>query len=166
MRATARKTTSILGTAAMFVVLAVALQGCPRKGTDTTNSGEQEPDTWVVFDVVERGSGTPLLAYVWVDGHHEDFETVISGDDSDARFTGFGKTGEGYTVPFTRNAPVRFVAWSPDHEVTLADVTLRRGENLVTIELRPAEIDDELVPEEIRLDVLNRLPTEKPKTGS
>ena len=165
MRGAAKRGTVVLAAVALPAVLAACLTGCPRTGGGVATGGEQEPDTWVVFDVVERGSGTPLLAYVWVEGHHEDFETVI-GDDSDARFMGFGKTGDGYAVPFARNAPVRFIAWSPDHEVTLVDATLKRGENLVTIELRPTEIEDEKVPEEIRLDVLNRLPTEKPKTGS
>lgn len=149
------------------IAFAGLLAGCPRTGGPAArHDGETTDDTWVVFDVVERGSGAPLLAYVWVDGYHDDFETVISGAENEARFAGFGRGADGYVVPFGHNQRLRFLGWSPDHEVAIHDSVLKRGENLISLELRRTEVDDERVPEQIRLDVLNRLPTEKPKTGS
>ncbi len=147
-------------------LVATLTGGCPRSGVQTTNSGSTRADVWVSFDVVERGSGNPLQAYIWVKGSHEDFETVVSGDDSPARFHGFGKTADGYNIPFTVNQTVQFVAWAPEHELTTIDTKLKRGENMVYVELRKTEVEDDRVPDQIRMDVLERLPTEAPKTGS
>ncbi len=155
---------------AMSLLATMALAGCPRNnGSGTNNSGSNSSgggDSTVSFDVVEKGSGNPLQAYVWVDGHQEDFETVMSGGDSQARFKGFGKTGDGYTVTFSAKQSLTFMAWAPDHEMTAIDTKLKRGDNLIYVELRKTEVDDDRVPEQIRLDVLERLPTEAPKTGS
>jgi hypothetical protein len=142
------------------------LAGCPRTGGKSPATGADEGASWVVFDSVERGSGNYLLTYVWVEGHADDFETVSGGGDTAARFFGMGKTGEGYTVDFQPRLELRLVAWSPGHEMSHCDVVLKRGENVVPIELRKAEVEDDQVPETIRLDVIQRLPTEAPKTGS
>ena len=146
----------------VLLALVVLVTGCPRSGTPGTSGNAG--DAWVVFDVSEKGSGTPLSAYVWVDPYQEDFETLTSA--ADAQFDGFGKTGDGYTVDFGPNQDVRFVAWAPGHELTYVDLRLLRGENLVTIQLRRSEVEDDRVPDVIRMDVLERLPTEKPRTGS
>jgi len=145
-----------------LLALLMAVAGCPR--TAPPRSSGSPGDAWVVFDVSEMGSGTPLSAYVWVDPHQDDFETLTGA--ADVRFEGFGKTGEGYVVAFGPNQDLTFVAWAPGHELTYTQTRLGRGENLVTIQLRRSEIEDERVPDVIRMDVLERLPTEKPRTGT
>jgi len=142
----------------------LALVGCPKQ-KDPGTSGEQKAVSWVVFDVVEKGSGNTLKTYVWVDGHQADFETV-QGTESDARFEGFGKTGEGYVVPFSPNQKVRFHAWSEGHEMVTVDAKIRRGENVIALQLRKTEVEDERVPDVIRTDVDTYQPTEDVKTGS
>ena len=146
----------------LLLALLVLVAGCPR--SRSPESSGTAGGAWVVFDVSEKGSGTPLSAYVWVDPHQDDFETLTSAEG--VRFEGFGKTGDGYIVDFEPNLDLSFVAWAPGHELTAVDVRLGRGENLVTIQLRRSEIEDERVPDVIRMDVLERLPTEKPRTGS
>ncbi len=144
-------------------LLLVLVVGCPRRSSNT--SGDTGA-VWVSFDVSEKGSGNPLMAYVWIEGHQDDFETLMGGDGDAVRFEGFGKTGEGYAVQFTGNQDVTFVAWSPEHELTTVPLRLKKGENLVTVQLRKTEVEDDRVPERIRLDVLERLPTEGVRTGS
>tara|TARA_Y100001968_G_scaffold319522_1_gene351169 strand:- start:240 stop:419 length:180 start_codon:yes stop_codon:yes gene_type:complete len=56
--------------------------------------------------------------------------------------------------------------WSPGHELKRIDQKLRRGNNLISVELRRTEVDDAKVPERIRTEVLESLPTEGPRTGS
>ena len=138
------------------------LCGCPRnKPPDSSGS---TGDTWVVFDVSEKGSGNPLMAYVWAEDHSDDFETLMGGET--ARFEGLGKTGEGYVVAFEPAQELTFVVWSPGHEMEALGTRLRKGENLLTIQLRKTAVEDEEVPEVIRLDVLERLPSEGLRTGS
>ena len=75
-------------------------------------------------------------------------------------------TEDGYAVPFGPKQDHTFHAWADGHEMEIIETRLRQGENLITIELRKTEVQDERVPDKIRTDMLERLPTEKPKTGS
>ncbi len=148
----------------LLLLAATALVGCPKNGgTDT--SGDTEP-VWVVFDVSEKGSGNALTAAVWVDAHRDDFETLISGEGEQARFDGFGKTGDGYAVTFLQGESLTFVAWAPGHEMAKVEARLKKGANHVAIELRKTAVEDDRVPDQIRLDMLERLPTQGPRTGS
>jgi hypothetical protein len=146
-----------------LAVVLVLTAGCPRRNHNTVGDTGA---VWVSFDVSEKGSGNPLMAYVWVEGLQDDFETLMGGDGDSVRFEGFGKTGDGYAVRFTGSLDLTFVAWSPEHELTTYPIRLKKGENLITIQLRKTEVDDERVPERIRLDVLERLPSEGVRTGS
>lgn len=152
------------GSLGWLLLAATALVGCPKNG-DTTTSGDTDP-VWVVFDVAEKGSGNALTAAVWVDAHRDDFETLIGGEGEQASFTGFGKTGDGYAVTFLPGESFTFVAWAPGHEMATVDAHLKKGENLVTIELRKTAVEDDRVPDQIRMDMLERLPTQGPRTGS
>jgi len=147
---------------ALAVGLTAAICGCPKGGRPGRSGGDG--DTWVVFDVSEKGSGNPLLAYVWIEEYSDDFETLMGGET--ARFEGLGKTGDGYVVPFVSSQEVTFVVWSPGHEMEAFDTRLKKGENLLSVQLRKTAIEDEEVPEVIRMDVLERLPSEGLRTGS
>jgi hypothetical protein len=125
---------------------------------------------WVVLDTVELGSMLPLSTYVWVQGHREDFETVLTTKGS-SRFLGFGRTTHGHAVEFTAGQTLTFVAWAEGHELTFVEATLYPGENLVTVQLRKCAVADVRVPMEIWIDVLQRMlevrgEGELPKTGS
>ncbi len=148
----------------LATILALCVAGCPKK-TNPDTSGATD-SIWVVFDVSEKGSGNALTAAVWVDPHRDDFETLIGGEGEQARFNGFGKTGNGYAVAFEPNESLTFVAWAPGHEMATVEAKLKKGENLVTIELRKTAVEDDRVPDQIRLDMLERLPTQGPRTGS
>jgi hypothetical protein len=58
------------------------------------------------------------------------------------------------------------MVWSPGHEMKNVEHKLKKGENLLPVELKRTEVDDDKVPEKIRLNVLESLPTEGPKSGS
>ena len=151
---------------ALAVAIAVGLGACPKETGSTETSGSTDPKTWVGFVVTEMGTGNPVVTYVWVEGHKDDFEVVAGGSESNERFFGFGKTETGYVVPFGPKQTMTFHAWSDGYELATVEIRLSQGENLIPIDLRRTEIEDERVPEKIRLDMIKRLPTEKPKTGS
>jgi len=151
-------------TSLLLAFFVTAVTGCP-KNADTDTSGGTEP-VWVVFDVSERGSGNALTAAIWVDSHRDDFETLMGGEGEQARFNGFGKTGDGYSVAFAPNESFTFVAWAPGHEMATVEARLKKGENLVSIELRKTAVEDDRIPDQIRLDMLERLPSQGPRTGS
>lgn len=155
----------------LFRTLIVALSllsasGCP-KGSSATSGEQQAPSAWVVFDVVEAGTGNPLSASVWAPERPDDFETILQGEAGSAvRFEGIGRKSGGYILPFEAGKSVSMVVWSPGHELETLDVKLKRGENHVAVELRKSEVEDARVPERIRLKVLEALPTEGPRSGT
>lgn len=154
-----------------MILLTVLLSGCP-KGGETSTSGDAsaaaaEPESWIVFEVFEAGSGNPLSATVWPSDMPDHFETIVQGEaGTDVKFAGLGRTDAGYAQPFLPGKWVALLLWSPGHELKRVEVKLRRGENLLTVELKRTEIEDDQVPERIRLEVLESLPSEGPKSGS
>lgn len=157
--------------ARVFVWAALAtlllLPGCPRTtGPSTGVQGEAGGKVWVVFQVVEKGTGSPLQCFVWAQDHQDDFETVDSRDQVGARFYGLGLTDDGYAVAFRPRRDVRVYAWAPEHELAWIDLHPERGENRVVFELRRVDVEDERVPEEIRIEVPRMLPKEGARTGT
>lgn len=149
-----------------FLLLTLFCVACP-KGGETTSSGEAEPKSWVVFEVYEAGTGNPLSATVWPKDRPDDFETIVEGGaGSSVRFEGLGRTDEGFALPFEPGTWIALLMWSPGHEMKRIETKVKRGENLVSVELKRTEVDDEAVPERIRLEVLESLPSEGPKSGS
>ncbi len=141
--------------------------GCPRAaGTPTGTSGAARGDVWVVFQVVEKGTGSPLQCFVWAQDHQADFETVDSRAQDEVGFHGLGQAGDGYAVAFRRRHTVRLYAWAPEHELAWVEQRLERGENRVVFELRKVEVEDQRVPEEIRIEVPRILPKEGARTGT
>ena len=141
------------------------LWGC-HKSAGRPPAGNRDSGPWVVFRVVERGTGEPLEGFVWADGYPGDFETVDSRSSSGHPFEGLGKGGDGYVVPFQRHHPLRLFAWSPGHELASVVLVPVRGENLVVFELFRVQVEDERVPEEIRIEVPQYQPTEGPRSGT
>lgn len=155
----------------LMFALSLALSGCP-KGGATTTSGDSaavpaESASWIVFEVFEAGSGNPLSATVWPSDLPDHFETIVQGEAGSAvKFSGLGRTEAGWAQPFEPGKWVSLLLWSPGHELKRVEVKLRRGENLLTVELKRTEIEDSEVPDRIRLEVLESLPSEGPKSGS
>ncbi len=148
--------------------LALALlAGCP-KGGASTSSGAAGPDCTVSFEVYEAGTGNPLAATVWPVDLPDDFDNIAQGlAGAEATYAGIGRReGGSYALPFTVGAQTSMMIWSPGHELKRIDQKLRRGNNLISVELRRTEVDDAKVPERIRTEVLESLPTEGPRTGS
>jgi len=150
--------------------LLILLVGCPKKGGDVASSGDAapaEPTSWVVVEVYEAGTGNPLSATVWPSDSPDDFETIVQGEaGTSVRFEGLGRTEAGWALPFSPGSKVSLLIWSPGHELKRVDSKIKRGENLLSVELKRTEVDDEKVPERIRLEVLESLPSEGPKSGS
>lgn len=153
--------------AALLPLLVLSLlTGCPKEG-EVASSGSTEPASWVVFEVYEAGTGNPLSATVWPKDSPDHFETVVQGEaGSSVRFEGLGRTGAGWVLPFSAGSKVTLLIWSPGHELKRVEAKLKRGENLLSVELKRTEIEDDQVPEKIRLKVLELLPSEGPKSGS
>ncbi len=153
----------------LTLALLPLLFGCPKTGQTGTSgeSGEGAATTWVVFEVYEAGTGNPLSATVWPRELPDDYETIVQGDaGATARFVGLGRRDDGWAVAFAPGNWVSLMVWSPGHELKRVDTKIKRGENLVPVELKRTEVEDEDVPERIRLDVLESLPSEGPKSGS
>ncbi len=148
------------------ISLALVPTGCPKSGS-TTSSGEA-PSTWAVFEVFEAGSGISLAATVWPRDFADDYETLVPGQEGEgAQFAGIGRLEDGdYRLGFEPGSEVSLMFWSPGHELKREDIRIRRGENNFTIELRRTEVEDDRVPERIRLEVLESLPSEGVRTGS
>jgi hypothetical protein len=147
--------------------IALALSGCPKGGSTSSSGSSQPADTWVVFEVVQEGSGNSLEATIWPDGSPENFETIIAGDaGAEAKFFGLGRTEEGYAVPFQAGGRLNLRLWTPGHEMESVSLRLKKGENFLTTELKKADTEDADVPERIRTEVLNSLPSQGPKSGS
>lgn len=155
----------------MIALALLALAGCPKSG-DTTGSGETGGEeagspSWVVFEVYEAGTGNPLSATVWPRELPDDFETIVQGEaGATVRFEGLGRRDAGWALAFKPGSWVSLMVWSPGHEMKRLDARLKRGENLLPVELKRTEVEDEAVPERIRLEVLESLPSEGPKSGS
>ena len=144
------------------------LAGCPKTG-DSSTSGDAaaEPKAFVVFEVFEAGSGNALSATVWPREMPDHFETIVQGEAGSAvKFAGLGRTEGGYALPFEPGKWVGLLLGSPGHELKSVELKVRKGDNLLTVELKRTEVDDEKVPERIRLEVLESLPSEGPKSGS
>lgn len=146
-------------------VLAMLCLGCPR-GSSGNSSGSQAA-SWATFEVFEAGSGISLAATVWPQSHPDDYETIVPGQEGEsARFEGIGRVeGGGYRLPI-QPGDISLMFWSPGHELKRQDLRIRRGENHFSIELRRTEVEDDRVPERIRLEVLESLPSEGVRTGS
>jgi hypothetical protein len=159
----------VQGLSIALILFALALSGCP-KGGSTTTSGETTEaasPSWVIFEVYEAGTGNPLSATVWPKELPDDFETIVQGEaGATVRFDGLGRRDEGWAMPFKPGAWVSLMVWSPGHELKRLDTKLKRGENLLPVELKRTEVEDGDVPERIRLEVLESLPSEGPKSGS
>jgi hypothetical protein len=152
----------------LVLSLGLCLAGCP-KGAGLSASGSQAatPDTWVVFEVVEAGTGNSLEATVWPSGEPQHFETLIEGDaGAKSKFYGLGRTDSGYALSFKAGGMADLQVWTPGHELEVLSVRLQRGENLLIAELKVAAVQDERVPERIRTEVLQSLPSQGPKSGS
>lgn len=155
---------------AAALAAAAATPGCPRStGPVPAASGDDAPAgaCWMVLDVREAGTGNPLAAVVWSREHPEDFETLVpTAEGTTGRFEGVGrKPGGGYHVPFAPGERVSLRVWSLGHELEEIEMHLRRGENLVVVTLRPAEVDDHRIPERIRTEAFD-VPSEGPRSGS
>lgn len=155
----------------LLAAVGMMLTGCP-KGGDTTTSGsgssKASGDSWVIFEVYEAGTGNPLEATVWPKGNDEEFDTIVQGQAGSAvRFDGIGRREDGYALPFRPGLNATLMVWSVGHEMQAIDIRkLKKGENMVSVELKRTEVEDDAVPERIRLQVLESLPTEGVKTGS
>ena len=152
----------------LLLVLACAallVAGCEKSGGSTT-SGSAEPTAWLSFEVFQAGTGNGLSAMVWPKDMPEDFETVVEGEAGTAvRFEGIGRRDDGYALPIKAGSWVNLMVWTPGHELARVDLKVRKGENLVSVELKKTEIEDERVPQVIKLEVLEALPTAGPKSG-
>ncbi len=151
--------------------MALLPAGCLHLPPATSVAPEPAGAAWIVVDSVQMGSQVPLSTYVWVQGHREDFETVLDTKGPSPRFFGFGKTADGHAVEFEVGQTLTFVAWAEGHELDVHTVTLLPGENLVPMQLRKCAVADTRVPVEIWIDVLQRMlevheEGELPKTGS
>jgi hypothetical protein len=146
-----------------LALLTLPLAGCPKQGSETAGTG---PDAWVIFDVVEAGTGNPLLATVWPEGLPDAFDTIVQGEAGQVRFDGIGKQAQGYALDFAPGEQVTLLLWSPGHELERRQEKLKKGENRLVVELRRAEVEDARVPERIKLEVLQSLPSEGPRSGS
>jgi len=154
---------------ALLLLISLVGLGCP-KGGGTTSSGSAEgaSDSWVVFEVYEAGTGNPLSATVWPVEMPDDFDTIVQGRaGAEVRFEGIGiREGGEYALTFRSGESASVMVWSPGHELKRLDSKIKKGENLLSVELRRTEVEDQRVPERIRLEVLESLPTEGPRTGS
>jgi hypothetical protein len=151
-----------------FIACAFALvSGCP-KGGSAESSGSVEPNCSVSFEIYEAGTGNPLAATVWPVDSPDDYDNVAQGRaGAESSYQGIGRREGGeYALPFVVGATASMMVWSPGHELKRIDQKLGRGANLISIELRRTEVDDSKVPERIRTEVLESLPTEGPRTGS
>ena len=132
------------------------LVGCPKSGG--TGSSGSASAAYVKFLVAEAGSGESLAATVWPVGQPDDFDSVVQGNaGSETRFEGIGLKEDGFALPFEPGKDVSLMVWSPGHELKRVDVKLKRGENLVVIDLKRTEIEDKALPDVIRTKVLEDL---------
>lgn len=152
----------------LVLTLGVFLAGCPKgAGPSTSGSQDDSPDTWVIFEVVEAGSGNSLEATVWPSGEPQHFETLVEGGaGAMTKFYGLGRTESGYALSFKAGGMADLQIWTPGHELKVVSERLQRGENLLIVELSVAEVQDDRVPERIRTEVLQSLPSQGPKSGS
>ena len=147
-----------------FLFVALTLGGCEK--TSSTTSGDATPGAWLVFEVFEAGTGNGLSATVWPEDLPGDFETVVEGEAGTAvRFEGIGRRDDGYALPIEPGSWINLMVWSPGHELDRVDMKIKKGENRVAVELKKTEVEDDRVPEVIRLEVLQALPTQGPKSG-
>ena len=143
------------------------LTGCPKTGSGSS-SGAQEPNAWIVFELAQRGTQNDVEATVWAKDMPDHFETVLAGGDvnTQTRFFGLGRTEDGYMVPFRSGVSLELQIWAPGHEMITHMLKLKKGENLISRELPTATVEDSDVPEKIRTEVLQSLPSQGPKSGS
>jgi len=116
--------------------------------------------------VVDK-AGTYLEATVWPSGEPQHFETLVQGDaGATNKFYGIGRTDSGYALSFKAGGMADLQIWTPGHNLEVLSVRLKRGENFLSVELQVAAVQDERVPERIRTEVLQSLPSQGPKSGS
>lgn len=150
----------LIGIAALLLLLGA----CEKKSA--ASSGDAEPDSWLVFEVYEAGTGNGLAATVWPKDQPDAFETVVEGEAGSAiQFAGIGRQEEGYALPISPGEWVILMIWSPGHELKRVNMKVKKGENVVSVELKTTEVEDDQVPETIRLNVLEALPSQGPKSG-
>ena len=151
----------------VIAATALLLQGCPKDGA-TASSGSEEPSCFVSFEIYEAGTGNPLAATVWPVDMPDDYDNVAQGRaGAEATYAGLGrKEGGAYALSFSAGSVAEMMVWSPGHELKRIDHKLKKGTNLISVELRRTEVEDDKVPERIRTEVLESLPTEGPRTGS
>ena len=149
----------------VLLLLMAGSLGCPKGGA--TGTSGSTPSSWVVFEIYEAGTGNALPATVWPVGQPDDFDSIVQGQaGSDVRFEGIGLKEAGYALHFDSGASVSLMVWSPGHELKRVDAKIKKGENLLAVELKTTAVDDERVPERIRLEVLEALPVEGVRSGS
>jgi hypothetical protein len=150
----------------LFALLPLLFLGCPKSGESNTSG--KAGASWVVFEIYEAGTGNALPATVWPQGMDDDFDNVVQGAaGAETRFEGIGRReGGGYALTFTPGSSVNLMVWSPGHELKRVEQKLRKGENLVAVELKRTVVEDDRVPERIRLDAMENLPTQGPQSGS
>jgi len=150
----------LIGIAALLLLLGA----CEKKGA--ASSGDAAPRSWLVFEVYEAGTGNGLAATVWPKDQPDDFETVVEGEAGAAvQFAGIGRREAGYALPISPGDWINLMVWSPGHELQRVNMKVTRGENIVSVELRTTEVEDDQVPATIRLNVLEALPSQGPKSG-
>jgi len=151
----------------MITASMLLLQGCPKEGA-VAGSGSEQPNCFVSFEIYEAGTGNPLPATVWPVEMPDDYDNVAQGRaGAEASYAGIGRReGGGYALQFAPGVVAELMVWSPGHELKRIDQKLKRGTNMISVELRRTEVDDARVPERIRTEVLESLPTEGPRTGS
>lgn len=153
----------------MFAAALVALSGCPKQGGAASSGDSAQAGTsWVVFEVLQAGTGNGLFAQVWPRGMDDDFDSISQGQaGAETRFEGIGRReGGGYALPFQPGKTVELRLWSPGHEPQTVSVKLKKGENHVLVELKRSEVGDEQVPEHIRLDADQNMPPATSVSGT
>ena len=156
------------GASLLALLLLALLLGCPKSsGPNSSGSMGKSTNTWVIFEVYQEGTGNSLEVTVWPSEQPEHFETVVEGDvGASTKFFGLGRTEQGYGFAFQAGQRAKFQIWTPGHEMRSSSLKLKKGENRIIVELGVAEVEDGRVPERIKTEVLQSLPSQGPKSGS
>ena len=151
------------------MALLFLLAGCPKNPpADSGNPGEDGPAAWVTFEVTAGGAGLYLPTTIGPDGQDSDFDTLPGAlDANETRFAGLGRReGGGFGLPFVPGKKVTLKLWSPGYKLKVVRLRIEKGENPVSVQLEPEGTTPEDIPEHIRTDVMESLPTLGPKSGS
>lgn len=146
------------------------LSGCPKKdgAAQTSGASAKAGAAWVVFEIYEAGTGNALSAMIWPKGMPDDSDSLVQGQaGAETRFEGIGRReGGGYAVTIVPGAQIELQVWSPEHEMQGVSFKAKKGENLVAVELKASKVDEEKVPERIRLEAMESLPGVGPVGGT